>query len=78
MRTTIDIDAPVLDEVKALQRREGGSLGAIVSRLLADALAMQARKQPPPALHWTSRPMRPLVDLRDKEAVFAALDGDRT
>jgi hypothetical protein len=27
---------------------------------------------------WTSRPMKALVDLGDKDAVYAALDADRT
>ena len=39
MRTTLDIEAPVLKELRELQKREGGTLGALVSRLLADALA---------------------------------------
>lgn len=39
MRTTLDIDAPIVGEVKALHEREGRSMGAIVSELLAEALA---------------------------------------
>jgi hypothetical protein len=33
MRTTLDIDDPVLKEIKRLQRREGKSLGRLVSDL---------------------------------------------
>lgn len=73
-RTTVDIDAPVLREVKALQKKEKRSLGRIVSELLAEALALRRTRKPPAKLRWTSRPMKALVDLADKEAVYAALD----
>jgi hypothetical protein len=39
MRTTLDIDDLVLREVKAIHEREGRSIGAVVSELLAEALA---------------------------------------
>ena len=76
MRTTLDIDDPILREVKAIHEREGRSMGAIVSELLAEALA---RRRPPrarPSFRWTSRPMKSLVDLTDKETVYVALDSD--
>ena len=38
MRTTIDIEDPILKEVKRLQRREGKSLGHLMSEPLAQAL----------------------------------------
>ena len=79
MRTTVDIADPVLREVKVIHQREGRSMGAIVSELLADALSRRrAAARPPPAFHWTSRPMQALVDLADKDAVYAALDADST
>jgi hypothetical protein len=74
MRTTLDIETPVLKELRELQKREGGSLGALVSRLLAGALAGRGKRPSPPAFRWTSRPLRALVDLADKEAVYAILD----
>jgi hypothetical protein len=74
MRTTIDIEAPVLKELREIQKREGGTLGAIVSRLLADALGRGVRRAPSPPFHWVSQPMRARVDLGDKEAVYAILD----
>jgi hypothetical protein len=74
MRTTLDIETPVLKELRELQRREGGSLGALVSRLLADALAARGKRKTAPAFRWTSRPMQSLVDLADKDAVYAILD----
>lgn len=74
MRTTLDIDAPILREVKALHDREGRSMGAVVSELLAEALARRRSSRARPSFRWTSRDMKPLVDLLDKEAVYAALD----
>ena len=74
MRTTLDIDAPVLKELRALQKREGGSLGALVSRLLTDALAGRRQRPAAPPFRWASRPMGSLLDLADKDAVYAILD----
>ena len=74
MRTTLDIEAPILREVKALHEREGRSMGAIVSELLAEALARRRSSRARPWFRWTSRDMKSLVDLSDKEAVYAALD----
>jgi hypothetical protein len=79
MRTTIDIDDPILDEVKRLQRREGKSLGRLVSDLLARALSAQrsdSAKQGP-SFQWISRPMDARVDPADKHAVLDAMDEDR-
>jgi hypothetical protein len=72
-RTTIDIAAPVLAELKERQRRDGRSLGELASELLARALADDARAEP--SLRWTSRPMGHGIDLEDKDAVWTALDG---
>jgi hypothetical protein len=74
MRTTLDIDAPILREVKALHEREGRSMGAVVSELLAEALARRRSARARPTFRWTSRDMKSLVDLSDKEAVYAVLD----
>jgi hypothetical protein len=74
MRTTLDIDDPVLREVKALHEKEGRSMGAVVSELLADALARRRASHARPVFSWASRPMGALVDVSDKEAVLAVLD----
>jgi hypothetical protein len=74
MRTTIDIEAPILKEVKAIQKKEGRSMGAVISELLAEALARRRPSRSRPPFRWTSRPMKSLVDLTDKEAVHAAMD----
>jgi len=73
-RTTLDIDEAILRELRRLGRREGKSLGQLVSELLASALARE-REEAPPALRWTAKPMRARVDLEDKEAVRRALEG---
>ena len=78
MRTTIDIDDPILKEVKAIREKEGRSIGAVVSELLAEALARRRASRVRPSFRWTSRDMKALVDLEDKEAVYAALDTDRS
>ncbi|MEP7310200.1 MAG: antitoxin [Acidobacteriota bacterium] len=79
MRTTVDIDTPILREVKAIHETEGRSMGAVVSELLAEALGRRRGSRTRPAtFRWTSRPMNALVDLADKDAVYAALDSDRT
>lgn len=77
MRTTLNIDDPILKEVKTLRQKEGKSLGQIVSGLLADGLRVRrsARKQPRLS-RWTARAMKPRVDLGDKEAVYAAMERD--
>lgn len=72
-RTTIDIDAAVLRELKKRQRREGKTLGQLVSELLADSLGL-AEGQPPPPLSWTAKPMGARVDLENKEAVRRAFE----
>ncbi len=73
-RTTLDIDAPLLKELKKLQEKEGRSLGKIVSRLLAEALARRKAAPEPRKLQWLARPMHALVVTSDKEAVYGVLD----
>jgi hypothetical protein len=76
IRTTLDIDDPILREVKAIHEKEGRSIGAIVSELLAEALASRRPQRIKTPFRWTSRPMRPLVDLADTDAVYARLDDE--
>lgn len=73
-RTTLDIDATVLRELKRRQQREGKSLGQLASELLAASLAADTPIDAPTPLTWTSRPMNARVDLDDKDALHAALD----
>jgi hypothetical protein len=74
-RTTVDIDQPVLDEVKRLAGSEGKSLGAAVSELLLEALDRRKRRsERPEPFRWISKPMGARVELSDKEAVYEILD----
>lgn len=77
-RTTLNIDRPVLMELKKIQKREGKSLGRLVSELLTSALAgRRGGDRGEPGLEWISKPMRSRIELADKEALYAALDRDR-
>lgn len=71
-RTTIDLDAAVLRELKRRKRASGQSIGQLASELLAGALREPVAVQP--ELRWRSARMGARVDLDDKEAVRRALD----
>ena len=74
-RTTIDIDSPILRDLKRLQKQQRKSLGRLVSDLLARALEPRAATEGKPVpFHWVSRPMGARVNLADKEAVWSVLD----
>ncbi len=73
MRTTLDLDPSVLQELKHRQQREGKSLGQLASELLARALAEEPTPRPP--FRFYSQPMGALVDLEDHDAVERALEG---
>jgi hypothetical protein len=72
-RITINIDYHILKELRAFRKVQGRSLGQIVSRLLTEGLARRRRKKEPISFKWTSRSMNALVDLEDKEVLYAAL-----
>jgi len=74
MRTTLDIDDPILKEIRILHEKEGRSMGAVVSELLAEALSRRRSSVARPSFRWISRDMKALVDIADKEAVYAVLD----
>lgn len=77
-RTTLDIDGPILRDLKRMQKREGKSLGRLVSDLLAQALSQHgAERAAPRPFRWISRRMSARVDLADKDAVHDLLDRDR-
>jgi hypothetical protein len=75
-RTTLDLDGSVLADLRRRGRREGKSMGQVASELLARGMA-EGASPVAPELHWKSARLgEPLVDLEDKEAVRAVLDGD--
>jgi hypothetical protein len=67
-RTTIDIDAEVMRELKRRQAREGKPLGRLVSELLAAALE-RPEAATSAGFFWTARSMGAVVDIGDKESL---------
>lgn len=72
-RTTINLDAEVLRELKRRQRAERRTLGSLASELLASALRATIRR-PQRSFRWKAAAMGARVDLEDKEAVRRVLD----
>jgi len=79
-RTTLDIETPILEELRALQQKEQRSMGKLASELLAEGLTARkanSQKRGAPKLAWISKPMGPArVDIEDKAALWAVLDQD--
>lgn len=77
MRTTIDIDAPVLADLKRLGQDRHIPMGRLVSELLGRALREAEPLRPARvAFAWIERPMNAKVDLADREALYEAMDGE--
>lgn len=77
MRTTVDIDDPILRDLKELQAREGKSLGRLVSDLLAQAISdrrQATHRTNEPTFQWISQAMDTKIDLSDKNALLDAMD----
>jgi hypothetical protein len=74
-RTTLDLDAAVLGELRRRGQRDRKSMGQVASELLAEALAEGEAASPTPFRWRTADLGRPLVDLEDDEALHAVLDG---
>ena len=73
-RTTLDLDATVLEELRRRAAAQGKSMGQVASELLATGLHEAPVREPPP-LNWARKDMGPFkVDLEDKEAVERLLD----
>jgi hypothetical protein len=72
-RTTIDLDASVLEQLRRRAAIEHKSMGQLASEQLAVTLREKAPSLAPP--NWPIKRMgRPKVDLGDKEAVRKALE----
>jgi hypothetical protein len=80
VRTTLDIETPILLELKRLQKKERKSMGQLASELIAFALKVRrggAQRAAEAETTWIARPLGPAkVDLLDKEAVAAVTDAD--
>ncbi|MDT8390998.1 MAG: antitoxin [Lentisphaeria bacterium] len=76
MRTTLDIEKPVLRDLKKLAREKRRSMSRVASDLLAESLR---RSESPPTqstFSWNSRRMSARVDIDDKETVYSILDAE--
>ena len=75
-RTTLDLDASVLRELKRRKRGSGRSIGQIASELLVGALRRTEEPGTPEGIgaRWRSTRMGARVDLEDKEALRRAID----
>jgi hypothetical protein len=75
MRTTVDIDDPILNDLKKIQQKEGKSLGRLISDLLARAI--RDRRSPKASgkpARWISKAMGARIDLADREALYGAME----
>ncbi len=75
MRTTVDIDDPILKDLKKIQEKEGKSLGRLISDLLARAIReRESPKGSAKSPRWISKAMDARVDLADREALYEAME----
>lgn len=75
MRTTIDIDDPIMRDLKRLQRQQGKSLGKLVSDLLAVAMAdTRGKVSERVDFAWETQGMGSRIQLDDLDQVLDALD----
>jgi plasmid stability protein len=74
-RTTLDVDATVLKQLRNRAAAEGKSMGQVASEMLAPALADGEGGHAPRPLHWSTKRMgTPKFDLEDKETLWLFLD----
>jgi hypothetical protein len=77
MRTTLNIDAPVLADLKRLGEARHIPMGRLVSELLGRALREATPRHPAPVeFAWIDKPMKAKVDLADREALYEAMNGE--
>lgn len=73
-RTTFDLDATVLADLRRRAAGEGKSMGQVASELLAVGLHDEGAVEARP-LNWTKKDMGPFkIDIEDKEAVQNLID----
>ena len=70
-RTTVNIEDSLLLELRSLQKKEGKSLGELVSEMIS--LWLAARKQK--AAAESSHGLGARVDFNDKDALYARMNG---
>ena len=72
----MDIDTSVLAELKERARKEGKTLGCLMSELLARAMTPSAAAAERPRLVIPSKPRYAKIDIEDKEALWALFDSE--
>ena len=74
MRTTVDIDAPLLLDVKRLQKQEGKTQGQVINELLSAGLrGRSAKPLKRRRLNWPAKAMGQRIEIDDREALWALL-----
>lgn len=74
-RTTVELAPKVFAELEVAAREGGRSPDALASELLGEALERREPKvAPTSALKWTAVPMKPLINLEDRELLQDTLD----
>lgn len=74
-RTTLDLDASVLAQLRRRSKRERKSMGRLASEVLAIGLE-EGRPGEQPPLEWARRDLGFKVDIDDKDALWRVLDAD--
>ena len=74
-RTTLDIDAPVLKELKKRAADEGRTLQAVANDLLKRALHTRAQEPFSLRLQGWAADLQPGVDVFDRDSLLDALNG---
>lgn len=75
-RTTLDLDASVLMQLRRRARAERKSMGQLASERLAASLGSEREVEPPPFSLPVWHMGKPSVDLDDKDALWRALEGE--
>lgn len=77
MRTTIDIDEPILTKLRTARKREGKSLTRITNEVLALGLSRKKSGAGPASrpMRWNTKSMNARIDLADRDALYDAMDG---
>ncbi len=74
-RTTLDLDATVLADLRSRASDQGKSMGQVASEVLAVGLHDETTTEQSP-LRWARKDLGLKVDLEDKDAVWRILEAE--
>jgi hypothetical protein len=75
MRTTITIDDPLFEKIRALSHKEHKPLTRVIGELLARGMrGGKSPKAPGGKIRWRSRNMGAHIDYRDKELLYRTME----